>query len=58
MFKDGLVFDMFTVFLANAIVVPLMNIFDIFYLLKIIKRRVIKKEGSDSLFTQCEANMY
>lgn len=57
MFKDGLVFDMFTVFLANAIVVPLMNIFDIFYLLKIIKRRVIRKEGSDSLFTQGEANM-
>lgn len=57
MFKDGLVFDMFTVFLANAIVVPLMNIFDIFYLLKIIKRRVIRKEGLDSLFTQGEANM-
>lgn len=49
---------MFTVFLANAIVVPLLNIFDIFYLLKLLKRREIQKQGENSLYTQSEANKF
>ena len=47
---------MFNVLLANAIIPPLMNIFDIFYLLKLFKRREISKQSVDSIYTQAEAN--
>lgn len=47
---------MFNVLLANAIVPPLMTIFDIFYMIKLFKRREISKQSVDSIYTQAEAN--
>jgi len=48
--------DMTYVFLSNAILTPLLCYFDVFYLLKIIKRNKIKKDDTSMSLTQAEAN--
>lgn len=48
--------DLVSIFCTNAIFVPLINFFNPWYFIRLSKRRKIKKEGEDSLFTQAEAN--
>ena len=52
---DGLIADIFSVFLANTVIPPAMNFFDIFYLLRLRKQSEIRK--NPILFTQIEANL-
>ncbi len=48
--------DVISIFSSNAIVTPLMNFFNPWYLLRILKRRRIEKDGSASFVTQMEAH--
>lgn len=48
--------DVISIFASNAIVGPLLNFFNPWYLLRIFKRRSIEKDGAKSLVTQQEAH--
>lgn len=55
--KGGLVENMFFVFISNAFLTPILNLFDPTYLLKLYKRKKAIKLGEQSTMTQKEAHL-
>lgn len=53
---DGLMYDFFFLFITNSYLSSLFNYFDIMWGIKLLKRRIALKQGSNSNLTQQEAN--
>ena len=53
---DALAYDMFFVFVSNAIVTPLSYVIDIFHFIKVYKRKKLKESSEAFGLTQAEAN--
>lgn len=54
--KGGMVENMFFVFISNAYLTPLLNLFDFGYFIKLYKRKKALKLGEKSTMTQKEAH--
>ena len=54
---QNIVYQMFFIFLSNAICTPLFTFLDATYLLKVHERRKIKKQGDKSKYTQANTNI-
>lgn len=54
--KGGMVENMFFVFISNAFLTPIMNLFDPGYFFKLYKRKKALKQGDKSVMTQKEAH--
>jgi len=54
---NALAYDMFFVFLSNAIVTPLTYVIDVFWYIKLQKRKQLKKNPESLNLTQAEANL-
>jgi len=54
--KGGLLENMYYVFITNAFLPPLLNIFDSGYFFKLFKRYFLEKKGSSNKMNQMKAN--
>lgn len=54
---DQLAYDMFFVFFNNALITPLTYYLDVFYAMKIAKRKKLKKDAEATGMTQSDANL-
>lgn len=54
--EGGLVSDVFSIFVVNAILPAIFNLLNPYYFLKKYNEKKLKKDGMNSFTTQAEAN--
>ena len=55
--KGGLIENMFSVFIVNAIYTPIYSLLDPFYFIGLFKQKLALRKGEDAIMTQEEANI-